>query len=261
MSLRRPGPDPGPFGQEVPGQARDSGAPVTAGTLYGVGLGPGDPELITRKAARLIEHARVIAYPALAGGESLARAIAADLIPADAREIVMDVPMTRARPPAQAAYDTGAAAIAEVLDAGQDVVCLCEGDPFFYGSFMYLYARLALRYKIDVVPGVSSLTACAARAGLPLAARNERLTVLPGPLPEEELRHRIEGAETVAVLKVGRHLPKLRAVIAGLGLLERAVYIERATMAEERICPLADAPADAPYFSMILLTKGADPWL
>ena len=229
--------------------------------LYGVGLGPGDPELITRKAARLIENARVVAYPALAGEASFARSIAADLIAPGAREIVMDVPMTTAREPAQAAYDDGAARIAAELTAGHGVVCLCEGDPFFYGSFMYLYARLADAFRVEIVPGVTSLTACAARAGLPLAARNERVTVLPGPLPEAELAARIAGAESVAVLKVGRHLPKLRAVIARLGLLECAVYVERATLAEELVCPLAEAPEDAPYFSMILLTKGADPWL
>ena len=232
-----------------------------SGTLYGVGLGPGDPDLITRKAARLIEGAEVIAYPTLAGGDSFARAIAADLIPANAREIVMDVPMTVERAPAQAAYDAGAARIAAELDAGRDVVCLCEGDPFFYGSFMYLHARLAARYTVEVIPGVTSLTACAARAALPLAARNERVTILPGPLPEAELIERIGGAESVVILKVGRHLPKLREIITGLGLLDRAVYVERATLPQERVCPLAEAPEAAPYFSMILITKGADPWL
>lgn len=229
--------------------------------MYGLGLGPGDPELITLKAARLIGACPVVAYPALAGGDSFARAIAADLIAPGTREIVMDVPMTTAREPAQAAYDTGAAQIAKALEAGDDVACLCEGDPFFYGSFMYLFARLSDRFEVEVVPGVTSLTACAARAGLPLAARNERVTVLPGPLPEGELAHRIEGAESVAILKVGRHLPKLRGVIARLGLLDRAVYVERATLAAEVICPLTEAPETAPYFSMILLTKGADPWL
>ena len=126
---------------------------------------------------------------------------------------------------------------------------------------MYLHARLSGRFTVEVVPGVTSLTACAARAGLPLAARNERVTVLPGPLPEVELRQRIEGAESVVVMKVGRHLPKIRGVIADLGLLDQAIYVERASLPEERICPLADAPETAPYFSMILLTKGADPWL
>jgi len=166
-----------------------------SGTLFGVGLGPGAPDLMTLRAARLIAGAGVVAYPTLAGGESFARAIAAELIKPDAVEIVMDVPMTTAREPAQKAYDKGAADIAAALDAGQDVVCLCEGDPFFYGSFMYIFARLADHYDVQVVPGVTSITACAARAGRPLVARNERLTVLPGPLPEGELRARIEGAE------------------------------------------------------------------
>ncbi|WP_417729366.1 precorrin-2 C(20)-methyltransferase [Roseovarius sp.] len=232
-----------------------------AGKLYGVGLGPGDPELMTLRAHRLISGAQVVAYPALAGGKSFARAIAAQAIAPEAREIVMDVPMSVERAPAQAAYDRGAAEIAEALDAGQDVVCLCEGDPFFYGSFMYLFARLSGRYEVEVVPGVTSIAACAARAGRPLVARNERLTVLPGPLPEAELRARIEGAESVAIMKVGRHLRKVRAVIGDLGLTAQAVYVERASLAEEVVCPLAQAPEKAPYFSMILLTKGADPWL
>ena len=231
------------------------------GVLYGVGLGPGDPELMTLRAHRLISGAQVVAYPSLAGGASFARSIAARAIPAGAREIVMDVPMTVARAPAQAAYDTGAAAIAAELEAGRDVVCLCEGDPFFYGSFMYLFARLSRRFRVEVVPGVTSITTCAARAGMPLAARNERLTVLPGPLPEPELRARIEGAESVAIMKVGRHLAKIRGVIEALGFTDRAVYVERASLPGEVVCPLAEAPDKAPYFSMILLTKGADPWL
>ncbi|MEM9579444.1 MAG: precorrin-2 C(20)-methyltransferase [Pseudomonadota bacterium] len=232
-----------------------------SGTLYGVGLGPGDPELMTLKAHRLISNAAVIAYPALAGASSFARSIAADVIAPGALEIVMDVPMSVERAPAQAAYDKGAAKIANALEAGKDVVCLCEGDPLFYGSFMYLFARLSERFPCEVVPGVTSITTCAARAGMPLAARNERLTVLPGPLPEAELRLRIEGAESVAIMKVGRHLPKIRAVIADLGFMDRAVYIERASLPDEVVCPLSDAPEKAPYFSMILLTKGADPWL
>lgn len=231
------------------------------GKLYGVGLGPGDPDLMTLRAHRLIAGATVVAYPALAGGDSFARAIAADVIPAGAREIVMDVPMTVDRAPAQAAYDKGAAEIAAALEAGEDVICLCEGDPFFYGSFMYLFARLSERFEVEVVPGVTSITTCAARAGVPLAARNERLTVLPGPLPEAELRSRIEGAESVAIMKVGRHLAKIRSVIASLGLTEKAMYIERASLPEEVVCPLSEAPEKAPYFSMILLVKGGDPWL
>jgi precorrin-2/cobalt-factor-2 C20-methyltransferase len=232
-----------------------------SGILYGLGLGPGAPDLITLRAARLIEGAKVIAYPALEDGASFARSIASALIPEGAHEIVMKVPMTTERAPAQAAYDRGAAEIAEALDAGEDVVVLCEGDPFFYGSFMYLFARLAPRFEVVVVPGVTSIAAVAASAGRPLVARNERLTVLPGPLSEAELTERIAGAESVAIMKVGRHLPKIRRVIEALGLTDRATYVERASLPEEVVLPLSDAPETAPYFSMILLTKGADPWL
>lgn len=231
------------------------------GTLYGVGLGPGDPELITLKAARLIGAARVVAYPALEGAASFARSIAAGLFRDDVVEMVLDVPMVNDRAPAQAAYDGGAARIAEALEAGHDVICLCEGDPFFYGSFMYLHARLSDRFAVEVVPGVTSITACAARAGLPLVARNERLTVLPGPLHEDELEARIAGAESVVIMKLGRHLPKLRAVLGRLGLQEKARYVERVGLPDEVVCPLTEAPREAPYFSMILLVKGGDPWL
>jgi precorrin-2/cobalt-factor-2 C20-methyltransferase len=232
-----------------------------AGTLWGVGLGPGDPGLITRRAAALIEAAEVVAYPRLAGGESLARAIAVELIPASAEEIAIDVPMSTARAPAQAAYDAAAVRIAAELDAGRDVVCLCEGDPFFYGSFMYLFARLSPRHRVEVVPGVTSLTACAARAAMPLAARNEVMTVLPGPLPDDALRAHLRAADTVVCMKVGRHLPRLRALVEAEGLGDRATYVERATLGAERVLPLSQAPEAAPYFSMILIAKGADPWL
>ena len=232
-----------------------------SGTLYGVGLGPGAPDLLTLRAARLIEGAKVIAYPALEDGASFARSIASGLIPEGAREIVMKVPMTAERAPAQAAYDRVATEIAEALDAGEDVVVLCEGDPFVYGSFMYLFARLAPRFEVVVVPGVTSIAAVASSAGKPLVARNERLTILPGPLSEAELTERIAGAESVAIMKVGRHLPKIRRVIEAMGLTDRATYVERASLPEEVVLPLSEAPEAAPYFSMILLTKGADPWL
>lgn len=232
-----------------------------AGVLYGVGLGPGDPGLITRRAAALIEATEVIAYPALAGGESFARAIAADLIAATAHEIRIDVPMTRDRAPAQAAYDLGAAEIAEALEAGRDVVALCEGDPLFYGSFMYLQARLAGRFRVEVVPGVTSVTACAALAGLPLAARDGVVTVLPATLPDSVLRDRMVGAGTVVLMKIGRHLGRVRALLVAEGLAAKAVYVARAGLPDAVCLPLEAAPATAPYFSMILVSKESDPWL
>ncbi len=231
------------------------------GKLIGVGLGPGDPELMTLKAHRLVSGASVIAWPALEDGESFARSIAAAAIPAGVTEIPLRIPMTVERAPAQAAYDRGAADIAAHLRAGRDVVVLCEGDPFFYGSFMYLFARLAADFETEVVPGVTSVTACAASARRPLTARNEVLGVLPAPLETDELRQRIAASGAVAIMKVGRHLGRLRALLEDMGLAESATYVERASLPNERILPLAGAPDPAPYFSMILITKGDDPWL
>ena len=232
-----------------------------AGTAWGLGVGPGDPELITLKAARILKSAPVIAYPAPDAGDSLARAIAAPHLPGGQIEIVVRTPMTADRFPAQEVYDRAAAEIGAHLDEGRDVAVLCEGDPFFYGSFMYLYARLALRWRVEVVPGVSSLTACAAAARAPLAARDDVLTVIPATLPEPELMRRLEAGEAAALVKVGRHLAKARRVLGAHGLLETARYVERATMAAERVLPLADVVDDAaPYFSMILVHRRRDAW-
>jgi len=232
-----------------------------SGILYGVGLGPGDAELMTLKAARLISGAKVVAYPALAGGSSFARSIAAALIRDDVREIMISVPMKVERGPAQAAYDAAADEITAILETGLDVVVLCEGDPFFYGSFMYIYARIKPNFQTEIVPGITAMTASAAALGLPLAARNEMLSVIPGPLSDAELRTKISAADSVAIMKVGRHLGRIRDVITDLGLLDQAHYIERATLPEQQKKPLANAPDPAPYFSMILITKEADPWL
>jgi len=232
-----------------------------SGVLYGIGLGPGDAELMTLKASRLISAAQVVAYPTLAGGSSFARSIAADLIGDGVREVKIDVPMQVERDPAQAAYDAAADEISAILETGLDVVVLCEGDPFFYGSFMYIYARLKDRFQTEVVPGITAMAASAASLGLPLAARNEMLSVVPGPLPDAELRQKISAADSVVIMKVGRHLGRIRAVIEGLGLLDQAHYIERATLPVEQKMILAMAPDPAPYFSMILITKEADPWL
>jgi len=225
--------------------------------LYGIGVGPGDPELLTLKAVRLIGACDVIAYPAPADGtDSMARAIAAPHIPADKIEIVIETPMIPGRFPANDVYDRYAVEIAAHLDAGRSVVVLCEGDPFLYGSFMYLFGRLAGQYQSEVVPGVSSISACAARAGQPLVSRNQVLSVVPAPLEESDLEARIAGADAVAIMKVGRHLAKVRRVLEKLGRLQGAVYIERATLAEERVLPLSDLDADkAPYFSMILARR------
>lgn len=231
------------------------------GTLYGLGVGPGDPELITLKALRLLRTVDLVAYPALEEGDSLARAIVADHLPAGVEEYAIRIPMQVERDPAQAVYDRAAAHLGAALAAGRSVAVLCEGDPFFYGSFMYLFGRLAARHRVEVVPGVSSLTACAARLGNPLAARNDTLVVLPAPLDDETLAARLDGVDAAAIIKVGRHFPRIRALLARLGLAGRARYVERATMAAERVLPLDAVEGDgAPYFSTILIHRRGEAW-
>lgn len=232
-----------------------------SGTLYGVGVGPGDPDLVTLKALRILKSAPVLAWPAPEEGPSLAREIVADHLPGTQREIAIRMPLSPARFPADDIYDRAAIEIGAVLEAGDDVAVICEGDPFFYGSFMYLYGRLADRFSVEVIPGVSSLTACAAALGAPLSAKNDVLTVVPGPLDADAMAARIEAADAVAIIKVGRHFEKIRNVLAGLGLAENARYIERATMGGQRIVPLAEVDAGAaPYFSMILVHRRAHAW-
>jgi precorrin-2/cobalt-factor-2 C20-methyltransferase len=236
-------------------------AMVKHGTLYGLGVGPGDPELMTVKAWRIVSTAPVIAYLAANGGDSTARNIARPFIPEDAIEIAIDVPMQSQRAPAQAAYDEGCAAIAGHLRAGRDVAMLCEGDPFFYGSFMYIFMRLAKDFKTIVVPGVSSITAAAAAIGRPLAARDEVLKVLPATLDATRLREELATAQSAAIIKVGRHFGKLRHILAALDLTAFAVVIEKATHADERVRKLADVTEDVlPYFTTVLVYAGAEPW-
>jgi precorrin-2/cobalt-factor-2 C20-methyltransferase len=231
------------------------------GTAYGLGIGPGDPELVTVKALRVLRAVPVIAYPAPLEGDSLARSLVAPHLPGGQVEIAIRMPLSADRFPAEAVYDDAAATIGEQLRDGRDVAVLCEGDPFFYGSFMYLFGRLAEHYRVEVVPGVSSLMACAAVSGAPLAARNDRLVVLPAPLDDAALAAAIATAEAVAIVKLGRHFARVRALLTRLGLHQRANYVEHATMASQRVLSLdAVDPATVPYFSMILVHKRGEAW-
>jgi precorrin-2 C(20)-methyltransferase len=155
---------------------------------------------------------------------------------------------------ARAAYDEGASRIGTELEQGRDVAVLCEGDPLLYGSFAQLLDRLGERYATEVVPGVTSFTAAAAAARRPLVSRGQTMLVLPATLPRVALARRLRDADAAAILKLGRHLAKVREVIVELGLLERAIYVEHASSDRERIEPLVDLVADeAPYFSLLLV--------
>ena len=227
-----------------------------SGTLYGVGVGPGDPDLITLKAHKILQTVPVIAYPAPERGDSLARRVAAPHIPQGRREIVIRMPLDLKRFPDRDSYDKAAEQIATALRGGEDVAVICEGDPFFYGSFMYLFDRLNADFPIQVVPGISSLMACASAAMMPLVARNETLLVLPAPMAEADLRARLALAEAAAIIKLGRHAAKVKGILDDLDLLDDAQYIAHATMPDEVVQPLANMAAeDVPYFAMILVRR------
>ena len=230
--------------------------------LYGLGVGPGDPELITVKALRILQRVKVVAWPAPDNGVSFARSIVEQYLSPDQLEIPIIVPMKVARHPAKDVYDEAASRIASHLDSGSDVAVLCEGDPFFYGSFMYLFERLQADYHCEIVPGISSLMTSAAVLKRPLAARNDVLSVIPAPLENDEIEARLAGSDAIAFIKVGRHLERIKALLDKLGLLEFAAYVERASLLNQRLMPLAQMSDDAaPYFSMILVYKGAEDWI
>ena len=226
------------------------------GTLFGVGVGPGDPQLLTLKACEVIRTADVLAYPVNGDGHSFARDTASGVIPAGAAELPIHVPMRVERAPAQNAYDAAASDIADHLGAGRDVAWLCVGDPLFYGSFMYLAARLGEAQTIEVVPGVTSLSACAARTVTPLGGRNDILSVIPATLGEDDLKRALESADTAAIIKLGRHFSKVRDVLRALGLSNRATVLAHVSGQEERVSALENVTADdAPYFSTILVRR------
>ncbi|HEY9825121.1 MAG TPA: precorrin-2 C(20)-methyltransferase [Stenomitos sp.] len=229
------------------------------GKLYGLGIGPGDPELLTLKAHRILTSVPVIAYPTLESGKVLARAIVADFIQPHQVEIPMPLPFSVERS-SQPYYDIGAAKIAEHLQAGRDVAVLCEGDPMLYGSFMYIYNRLADQFETEVVPGISSTFASAAMLGAPLTYRNDVLSIMPATLEADALRDRLTGVDAAIIIKLGRHFAKVKAVLEELGLFERSLYIERATLPNQTIRPITEvAPETVPYWALVLVPSQTRP--
>ncbi|MFC5003354.1 precorrin-2 C(20)-methyltransferase [Dactylosporangium cerinum] len=229
------------------------------GRLYGVGLGPGDPELMTVKAARLVAAAPVVAFHSARHGRSIARSIAVPYLREGQIEEALVYPVTTEeigdyRAVIEEHYDAWAARLAAHLDAGRDVVVLCEGDPFFYGSYMHMHKRLAHRYPTEVVPGVTSVAGASAVLGRPLVERDEILTILPGTLPADVLAERLAATDSAAVMKLGRTFGTVRDALERAGRLDDAWYVERATTDRERVAPLSTVDPDSvPYFSLALL--------
>ncbi|WP_175688101.1 precorrin-2 C(20)-methyltransferase [Burkholderia anthina] len=232
------------------------------GRLFGVGVGPGDPELMTIKALRVLQAAPVVAYFVAKGRKGNAYGIVeAHLLDTQTQLPLVYPVTTEALPPPLCYetviadfYDTAAGIVASHLDAGRDVAVICEGDPFFYGSYMYLHDRLAPRYDTEVIPGVCAMLGGTAVLGQPLVYRNQSLSVLSGVLPEDALRARLAQADAAVVMKLGRNFDKVRRVLDDLGLAKRALYVERATMATQRVVPLdAVDPMASPYFSLLVV--------
>ncbi|SDE14512.1 precorrin-2 C(20)-methyltransferase [Paraburkholderia lycopersici] len=232
------------------------------GRLHGIGVGPGDPELLTLKALRLLKAAPVVAYFVAKGKKGNAFGIVETHLEAQQERLPLVYPVTTEalEPPLSYEaiiadfYDGAAEMVSRHLDAGRDVAVICEGDPFFYGSYMYLHDRLAACYEAEVVPGVCSMLGGAAVLGVPLVYRNQSLAVLSGVLPEDELRRRLADADAAVIMKLGRNFDKVRRVLGELGLARRARYVERATMANQRIVPLDEVdPMASPYFSLLVV--------
>lgn len=237
-----------------------------AGILRVLGVGPGDPELITLKAVRFCAAAPVIAYFAKRGEFGHARRIAAAHIPPSAEEIRLEYPITTEIPhhapgyreTLDAFYQEASERLRHPLAQGNDIALLCEGDPIFYGSGLHLLEKLGARFRCEIVPGVSGMSGCWARVGMPFLRGENALTVLPATLPAADLISRLGFCEAAVILKLGRNLGKIRAVLEESGLLARALYVERGTMAGERILPLAMlGDESAPYFSLILIPPSA----
>jgi precorrin-2/cobalt-factor-2 C20-methyltransferase len=233
-----------------------------AGRLIGVGVGPGDPELLTLKAVRALQSADVVAHFAKAGNPGNARRTAAPYLRAAAAELPLLYPVTTERAVADPQYgfliqrffDEAAQAIATHLQAGRVVAVLSEGDPLFFGSYMHLHVRLTGRFATQVIPGVTGMSGCWSAAGLPIAQGDEVLSVLPATLGLTELTRRFRQNEPAVVMKLGRNLPKVRQALIEADRLNDAIYVERGTMEDERFMPLAQKADDvSPYFAIVLV--------
>ncbi|EHL95511.1 precorrin-2 C(20)-methyltransferase [Acetobacteraceae bacterium AT-5844] len=238
------------------------------GTLSILGLGPGDPELVTLKAARILGQAPVFAFFAKRGRMGHARTIATPHLNPAAEELRFDYPFTTDLPVEDprylldmaAFYDRCAETLAARLEAGQDVALLCEGDPFLYGSAMYPFDRLRHRFSVEVVPGITAMSGCWSFAQSPIVHGDDTLIVLPATLDSGTLATRLRHAEAAVIMKLGRHLPRIRAILDELGLTPRALYVERGTMEGGHATPLPqrdDSPA--PYFSLLLIPGRQNP--
>ncbi|MEV6096742.1 precorrin-3B C(17)-methyltransferase [Nocardia sp. NPDC051981] len=235
--------------------------------LWGVGLGPGDPELVTVKAARVIGEADVIAFHSARHGRSISRAIAAPYMRAGQLEEHLVYPVTTETTDHPGGYqgaidefyERAAGVLAGHLAAGRTVALLAAGDPLFYSSFMHMHRRLADRFDTEIIPGVTSVSAASAALGTPLVEGDQVLTVLPGTMPTEELTRRLRETDAAAIMKLGRTYPGVRQALSDSGRLDDAYYVERASSSRQRVLRAAEVDeASVPYFA-ITIVPGPEP--
>lgn len=234
---------------------------VPTGTIHGVGLGPGAPDLLSVRADRLVRGALHVAYFRKAGRPGQARRIVDGMLRADVIEIAMEYPVTTEIPLADPRYNLFLAdfyaqctqRLAALAHAGHDIVVLCEGDPFFYGSFMHLHSRLSDIVPVAVVPGITGMAGAWNATGLPITWGDDVLTVAMATLPEDELVRRIRDTDALVVMKIGRNLPKLRRAVAAAGRGDAAWLVEHAAMPGQKVTRLVDAETVTPYFSILLI--------
>ncbi len=230
------------------------------GKLIGLGVGPGDPELLTVKAARLLQDAQVVAYIAAAGRTSRARDIASRYIRSGARQLIAVMPMNQDTDATAQAYSQLVTGIVSELGQGQDVVFLCEGDPLLYGSFAHLLPRVGNRFECEVVPGVTSVSASAAAALVPLGIYDEAMALLPATMEAARLVRALQQCDRAVVMKIGRHVDKVRAALVEAKMSDHAVLVENVTLQEQRIRPLSVVTEhQVPYFSLIIAGRKRAP--
>lgn len=223
------------------------------------GLGPGDPDLMSVRSDRLIRAATQVAYFRKAGRRGQARQIVEGMLAPGVVELAMEYPVTTELPfdspeyidALARFYDDWAQRLAEMPG---EVIVLCEGDPFFYGSFMHLFTRLQGRVEMEVIPGITGMAGCWHATGVPITWGDDVLSVLMGTLPEADLVSHMRGADALVVMKTGRNLPKVRRALATVGRLDDAWLVEKGTMPGQRVMRLADVDGtDCPYFAIVLV--------
>ena len=235
---------------------------MTRGTIFGLGLGPGEPDLMSVRADRLLRGARHVAYFRKAGKPGQARQIVAGMLAADVVEFPMEYPVTTEIPLDDPAYNDAlgpfyadcARHLRALSDQGCDVVVLCEGDPFFYGSFMHLYTRLRETNPVQVVPAITGMSGAWTATGQPITWGDDVLTVLMGTLPEAELARHMADTDALVVMKIGRNIDKVRRALETAGRMDRAWLVEYATMPGQKVMRLAEVEGRVtPYFSIVLV--------